>query len=294
MIRRSPLLLRLAATTLAAACVVAASSAAHDTAAAASARHAAKVRADQSHLNGKKISRHTAMPKGNLPKWRQVFADNFSGTKLNTKTAWSAYNRGAPGSNPYTGWWMASHAVVHSGVLTLKGSVDRKASPSGRVVTAGVGLWKLPPQTYGKYEALVRMDKCTDVKYAWLLWPYSGQWPKGGEIDFAEDEGGNRATTTASLLYRNSAMQADALKKDYDSPQGGFSHWHVVGVEWTPKAVRYTIDGHYWGTTKTSHIPSKPMTFIMQTEGKAYPSQVNLGGSSCNAKVAWVTQYALR
>jgi hypothetical protein len=65
-----------------------------------------------------------------------------------------------------TGWWMASHAAVGGGMLTLRGYVDKAANPEGRVVTAGVGLWKLPPhpQTYGKYEILARIDKCSEVK----------------------------------------------------------------------------------------------------------------------------------
>ncbi len=240
------------------------------------------------------VSASTPMPTGNLPGWRQVYAEDFNGSTLDTNSVWSAYNNWAPGSNPNTGWWSASHAIVGNGMLTLKGSVDLAANPQGRVVTAGVGLWKLPAQTYGKYEILARMDQCPDVKYAWLLWPYSGKWPDDGEIDFAEDEGGNRAQTTASLLFKNASGNADALPQDRINPVGGMSAWHTIGVEWTPTAVRYTMDGQYWGQAKTSHIPSNPMTLVLQTEGKLAPSQVTLGGGSCNAQIGWVTQYAMQ
>ncbi|UQX87869.1 glycoside hydrolase family 16 protein [Jatrophihabitans telluris] len=233
-----------------------------------------------------------AMPTGNLPGWTQVYADDFSGTALNRK-AWSVYDRWAPGSNPNTGWWMADHAIVANSVLTLKGSVDRAANPQGRVVTAGLGLWMLPRQTYGKYEILARIDKCPDVKYAWLLWPYSGKWPDDGEIDFAEDEGGSRSTTTAALLFKNSAGHADALAKDRVSPAVDFSGWHRIGVEWTPTSVRYTLDGSYWGQAKTTQVPQKPMTLVLQTEGKLAPGAVTIGSGSCNAQVDWVVQYKM-
>jgi beta-glucanase (GH16 family) len=82
---------------------------------------------------------------------------------------------------------------------------------------------------------------------AWLLWPYSGKWPDDGEIDLAEDEGGDRAETTASLLFKNPAGQPDGLPQDRISPALDFSNWHTIGVEWTPTSVRYTLDGAYWG-----------------------------------------------
>ena len=85
-------------------------------------------------------------------------------------------------------------------MLTINASRDASVAPSGQIVSAGLGLWKLPPQTYGKWEMLVRMDACPQVKYAWLLWPYSNSWPNDGEIDFAEDEGGSRSSTVASVI----------------------------------------------------------------------------------------------
>ena len=103
-------------------------------------------------------------------------------------------------SNPNTAWWSPSQVSVNNSMLTIHGTQDRSLAPDGRVVSAGLGLWKLPPQTYGKWEMLVRIDSCTEVKYAWLLWPYDGVWPDHGEIDFAEDDGGPRTSTVASVM----------------------------------------------------------------------------------------------
>ena len=232
----------------------------------------------------------TPMPTKNPKGWKSTYADNFNGP-LNTGNAWSIYD--TPGtSNPTTSWYATNHVLVGGGQLHINGYVDKAAQPDGRVVTGGLGLWKRP-QKYGKWEMLVRMDPCTDVKYAWLLWPFSDKWPAGGEVDFAEDEGGDRALTTATLIYAAPDGSDTHLPQDYATPTPNFSAWHEIGLEWTPKSIRYTLDGQYWGTPKTTHLPPTPMVFVLQTEGKVPPSQVNLPGGSCNAQVGWVVQYKM-
>jgi Glycosyl hydrolases family 16 len=233
----------------------------------------------------------TAMPSRNLSHWKIRYADDFRHS-LDTRNAWAVYTK--PGSsNPTTAWYARDHVRVSHGQLNIRGYVDRHAQPDGRVVTGGLGLWHLP-QRYGKYEMLVRMDKCRDVKYAWMLWPYNNKWPSGGEVDFAEDEGGSRAVTTATTLYAGPKDQPRHLPQDYNRPAGGLSSWHVIGVVWTPTSIRYTMDGHYWGKPKTSHLPHGRMVLVMQTEGKVRPAKVDLNGSSCNAHIGWVVQYAYR
>jgi len=223
--------------------------------------------------------------------WKLVYKDSFH-KQLNTSSAWMVYNVGGS-SNTGTEWFSNKQVTVSGGQLHIKGYVDRSVMPDGRIVTGGLGLW-YRPMTYGKYEMMVRMQACTDVKYAWMLWPYSNRWPQDGEIDFAEDEGGNRKLTTASLSYAGSSGQRLTAPQDYATPAGGMSAWHVVGVEWTPTSVRYTMDGAHWGATKTTHIPRKPMVLVLQTEGMARPGHVQLPGGSCNADVAWVDQWAYR
>jgi beta-glucanase (GH16 family) len=240
------------------------------------------------------VGANTPMPTGDLANWHQVYADDFTGSTLNTWSAWSTYQNGPVPSNPDTAYWSPSHAKVGNGMLTIVGSRDPAVSPDGRIVTEGLGLWKLPAQTYGKYEALVRMDSCSAVKYAWLLWPSWGGWPNTGEIDFAEDEGGSRTGTVASVLYGNPDGSAATLPQNRLTPSRPMSDWHVVGVEWTPGSVRYTLDGALWGTVQSSHVPSGPMTFVLQTESKLYPGQVPATFGSCNAQVGWVVQYAMK
>jgi len=203
--------------------------------------------------------------------------------------------------NPDTASWSPSHVKVENGMLNIYGYVDKNVNSQLRVVTGGLGLWKLKDkagqfgQKYGKWEMLVRIDQCPEVKYAWLLWPVSNNWPADGEIDFAEDAGGNRASMSATVHYANASKQ-DAIHQQNDlpsrtSPPGFFSSWHVVGVEWTAAQIRYTLDGQYVGTPVTTNLPPGPMVFVMQTEGVLAPANVKLGTGQCNAQIRWVAQY---
>jgi hypothetical protein len=191
------------------------------------------------------------MPKGDLAGWRQVMAEDFTGSSL--PSGWGAYT-GQPGGNP-GGWWDPSHVKVGDGRLTLAGYRD-----GAKWVTGGVMSWGPSTTTYGKYEVRFRMDKGHGVKYALLLWPQSERWPVDGEIDFAEDGGGNRSGTTATLHYgaSNSTIQRH-LSAD-------FSTWQTIGVEWTPGKLVYTLNGKPWSTLTGSMVPSTPMRLALQSE----------------------------
>jgi len=219
-----------------------------------------------------------------------VYADDFTGSRLNT-SAWTQYTGAAP-SNSATAFWSPSHVNVANGTLTIAGSVDRTADPAGRIVTDGIGLWHLPGQTYGKWEVLVRVDQCPQVKYAWMLWPSSNSWPAGGEVDFAEDHGGDRSGTLGSVIYAGAGGQAATLPQNHLTPSTSLSNWHVVGVEWTPGQIRYTVDGAVWASVTSAHVPTNPMTLVLQTESLAGAGSVP-AGFGCNAQLGWVVQYAM-
>jgi beta-glucanase (GH16 family) len=189
------------------------------------------------------------MPKGDIAGWKQVFADDFTGSTPGSK--WGSYS-GQPGGNP-AGWWMPSHTTTQNGKLTLDGYLD-----GGKNASGGTSAWSASQLTYGKYEVRFRADVGRGYGYAFLLWPASGKWPVDGEIDFAEDGGTDRQGTTATLHYGASNSQiARDLKAD-------FSSWHTIGVEWTAGKLVYTLDGKPWSTVTGSMVPSTPMFLAVQ------------------------------
>ena len=193
-----------------------------------------------------------ALPKGDRPGWKQVLAEDFNGSTL--PAGWGKYY-GTPGSSPHS-WWEPSHVTVGNGAMHLNGYKE-----NGRWVTGGVMNSHAASTTYGKYEVRFRMAKGVGVKYAILLWPKSDRWPIDGEIDFAEDGGGNRVHTAATMHYgvTDSIIQREIFGQD-------FSVWNTVGVEWTPGKLVYTLNGKPWATVVSPNVPSGPMDLAIQTE----------------------------
>jgi beta-glucanase (GH16 family) len=195
-----------------------------------------------------------AMPTGDLPGWKLVFTDGF--TAGLRKEKWGVYS-GRPGGDP-GGWWAPSHATVTNGVLHL--TTYRDSSFGGRWVSAGVSSAPAVRQTYGKYEVRFRADSGKGVGIVLLLWPSGGGWPP--EIDFAEDGGERpaRGHITATLHYGADDRQIQRTVR------GDFTHWHVVGVEWTPGHLAYTLDDRVWARVTSVHVPDEPMELDLQAQ----------------------------
>jgi hypothetical protein len=226
-----------------------------------------------------------AMPAGNLPGWQMVFADDFGGTSLNTKS-WGTYE-GQPGGDP-GGWWDPSHVVVRNGMVELQNYQD--PALGSRWVSGGLSSARALKQTFGKYLVRFRMDKGNGIAGIALLWPSGGGWPP--EIDFAEDGGGNRSTTSATLHYGSANDQVQR------SVATDFSQWHTIGVEWTPGHLVYTLDGAVWATVVDANVPVVPMEMDLQTQAGTCGDEWNpcadaTTPASVNMQVDWVVAYKM-
>jgi Glycosyl hydrolases family 16 len=228
------------------------------------------------------------MPVGNLPGWNQVFADDFTGTSLGSN--WGAY-QGIPGSSP-TALWEPSHAVVNNG-LDLQTYQD--SDYGNQLVTAGVGGGV--DQTYGQYDVRFRIDQADGVKYAIMLWP-NAAWPCGGEIDFGEDGGGGRQSTTLTVHYCNSSGGNAILPQHTISAD--FSQWQTLGIDWTPGSIVWTLNGQPEATITGAHVPSGPMFLAIQSEtntncalSPGYTCIDPTTPPNVNMDIAWVAEYAM-
>jgi beta-glucanase (GH16 family) len=219
------------------------------------------------------------------PGWRRVLADSFRGHHLNGRI-WTPYT-GQPGGDP-GGWWDPSHVVVRNGVLHLETFRDPRFGD--RWVSGGVSSARGLEQRYGKYLVRFRMAAGKGVAGILLLWPQAPHWPP--EIDFAETGGEhtNRPDISATLHYQP-VDQTIAR-----TIRGNFTRWHVVGVEWTPSRLVYTLDGRRWATVRSSHVPAEPMELDMQAQagtcGVAFaPCPDASTPSHIHLDVDWVVAY---
>lgn len=219
--------------------------------------------------------------------WRLVFFDDF---RRGLRPSWWGRYSGQPGGDP-GGWWAPSHVVARRGVLALESYRDRRFG--GRWVSGGVSSAPALKQTYGKYELRLRIDRGRGIAFVALLWPSQGGWPP--EIDFAENGGETSArdhlTATLHFGQDNSQIQRTV--------RADFTRWHVVGVEWTPGRLDYTIDRRVWAVIRTRAVPAQPMELDLQTQAGTCndPSAPCPGPSTAtrvDAQIDWVAAYAYR
>jgi len=217
--------------------------------------------------------------------WRLDFFDDFrKGLRPNV---WGAYS-GEPGGDP-GGWWSPSHVVVARGLLDLETYPDPQFG--WRWVSGGVSSGPSLKQTYGKYQVRIRVDGGKGVAFAALLWPANNKWPP--EIDFAESGGGTGARNQISAFFHHGAKDDQigrTLRVD-------FTKWHVVGVEWLPGELIYTIDGRAWSVIKSRAVPAEPMEMDIQTQAgtcgnRWQPCPGNQTPTYVNAQIQWVKVYA--
>jgi beta-glucanase (GH16 family) len=226
-----------------------------------------------------------AIPTGNIPDWREVFSDDFTGTKLDP-SKWTAYE-GPAGGAPDT-LWDQSHISVQDGMLQLQSYRDK--NDDNKWVSAGISSDVGLRQTYGKYLVRFRFDKGDGITDILLLWPASNEWPP--EIDFAENSGGDRSSMNATLFYNGAADQ-----EIQHTVQADFSQWHTMGVEWEPGMLNYTLDGKVWATVQSPDVPTVPMSLDIQTQAgvcgnPANPCPDSSTPKQVNMDIDWVVAYA--
>ena len=202
-----------------------------------------------------------AMPSGNLPGWRQVFADNFPYSvglgrfPADTGGRWKAYPDGWHDTSGHGAYNCTKVCSVHDGTLDMwihsENGVHYVAAPLPDV-PRGI--------TYGRYAIRFKADPLPRYKVAWLLWPDSETWPGDGEIDFPE--GQLDGAFCAFMHHQGASSGSD---QDAFCPQVGFADWHTAVTEWTPTAVRFYVDGNPIGTS-TDRIPNTAMHWVLQTE----------------------------
>ena len=105
------------------------------------------------------------------------------------------------------------------------------------------------------------------LSYHFLLWPKSEKWPP--EIDIAESFDGDRQSVQGFVHWRDAG---GVRRKTTTSVAADFRDWRTVGVEWTPEAVRFTLDGVEWGVVTGAAVPHEPMWLALQVETHACPS----------------------
>jgi hypothetical protein len=177
--------------------------------------------------------------------WTLVGGDEFNGAKSST---WGDYNGAGHAGN---GRRSSDAISVENGALVIRGD--------GNGNTGGMA-WK-EGQRFGRWEMRAKFPR-GDKQYhpVLILWPTDVEWPRGGEIDFAE-------TTSASdkvsfFLHYSSSNQQKYAHRNIDITQ-----WHNYAVEWVDGRVTGYIDGEKWfESTDGSTMPPGKMHATIQLD----------------------------
>jgi hypothetical protein len=169
---------------------------------------------------------------------------------------------------------------VRDGLLTIDGDAEGK--------TGGLALGE--GQKYGRWEGRVRAPASDDTYHALLLlWPDSGKWPQGGEVDFMEMIDAARQETNIFVHYADDEGKDNNLTKS--SVKADATQWHNWAVEWTPEHIIAYLDGREWFRTTDPKVqPPGPMHLTIQLDWFPSSGDVNDVQPS-TMDVDWVKQY---
>ena len=232
------------------------------------------------------------MPRGDLPGWHQIFAEDFAtsapvgsfpGPVYQSK--WGVYPDGWHDTSRNGTYYPSKVLSVANGVLNMYIHTETINGVATHCVAAP---WpKLPTgsgQIYGRYSLRFHIDPVPGYKTAWLLWPDSNVWPAGGEIDFPE--GNLDKNISAFMHYANPAGGQSAFSTSV--PEAGA--WHVATIEWGPGKVSFYLDGVVVGTA-TIMVPTDSMHWVLQTETQLSggpPTNTAAG----NVQIDWAVMYS--
>jgi hypothetical protein len=183
-----------------------------------------------------------------IPGFVEAYVIDFTGNTL--PSVWRSFS-GIPGGDP-TGQFSPAHVVVSGGLLRLNTWKD--PNYHNQWVTGGLCLCG-EPLTYGAFFVRSRQTGSGPNEVE-LLWPKSNSWPP--EIDFNESGGATNETSATDHW-----TIANHLKQSFLSVN--LTKWHTWGVIWTPRFIKYTLDGQVWSTDNiAASIPNQPMTVDLE------------------------------
>lgn len=244
-----------------------------------------------------------AMPVGDMPGWKQVFADDFTTDVAlgqfpdAVKDRWFAYNEGWKNTNG-TGTYSPHRTLsvknncLNINLHTDNGGVHCIAAPCPILPGTNHGATFTSGILYGRMAVRFRADKMPGYKLAWLHWPDTGgggATNPNGELDCPEGALDGSDTIHGFMHHRDATANndQDAFNSTVVLADG---NWHTVVQEWSRDLVVYYVDGTEIGRT-TNRVPNVPMHFVLQSEtvlGGAHPDW----GVNGNVQIDWFAYYA--
>lgn len=189
-----------------------------------------------------------------LPGWFLTWHDEFDGVQLDL-SKWTPDDRNLHKNNEMQ-HYRPDDVLLQDGLLTLR---SQKRDFEGQPYTSGLidsrGKFY---QTYGRFEARVKVPKGKGLWPAFWLLPEDASWPP--EIDILEFLG-HIPNIVHMTLHAPGPGGVISQHKEFFGPYFP-KEFHTFAVEWEPKEMRFFVDGKV-RATYTEHIPDKPHFIIL-------------------------------
>ena len=198
--------------------------------------------------------------------WVLSWSDEFDGPDGSAPDPkkWTAETGGGGWGNNELEYYTArrTNARVEKGNLVIEARQEKFTGPDGATreyTSARLKTEKLFSQKYGKFEARIRIPKGQGIWPAfWMLGDdiATAGWPACGEIDIMENVGFEPATVHGTI-HGPGYSGGKALGAPYSLPSGNIADdYHVFGVEWEPKEIRFYVDGKLYETRTPADLPA--------------------------------------
>jgi len=242
-----------------------------------------------------------AAPTANLPNFTHVYAEDFD-----TDQAIGVFPDGATYDATWIGYADWSQDTSHNGyyvpskVLSTHDSyldiyvhsefisgvwyhLSAVPFPTDPASTAG-GTGRL----YGRVSVRAKSDIVAGYKTAWLFWPFSGNWPAEGEIDFPEGALGGPVNAYLHWAISDTGSPDYGGQDAFESLGYSADVWHTYTTEWKPGEVKFYVDDVLVGTA-TKAIPSTRMYWALQTETATDGVTVPTNEAAGHVLIDWVS-----
>jgi beta-glucanase (GH16 family) len=194
--------------------------------------------------------------KANGTAWACRFAEEFSGTKLDS-SKWIAQRTAIGGnSGNEADCWVDSpnNISVASGTLRLTSRKETVPfmcnSPHGKYATyytsGSVSTWGKFQQTFGRWQIRAKFPAAAETGGQGALWLYPkdqayGDWPKSGEIDIAEFY--TRVTDRVyPVIHYNAQGSAHRTLTNKRCMVANPTAFHTYTLEWTSGRIKIWAD----------------------------------------------------
>jgi beta-glucanase (GH16 family) len=208
----------------------------------------------------------SAAPAAAVSPWKLVWSDEFNGSNGSAVDAskWVSETGGGGWGNHELESYTArlENASQQDGNLVIKVLREKHTGTDGIArdyTSARLKTQGKFSQAYGRFEARIKIPRGQGIWPAfWMLGNDIDKpgWPGCGEIDIMENIGKEPAIVHGTI-HGPGYSGANGIGSSYTLPgdQLFANDFHVFAVEWEPKAIRFYVDDHLYGTRTPAELP---------------------------------------